>query len=144
METDNAFGTDIGRAIESEDPAAFAEAIEQASPEEMGTIMRQVSMAFMTGRNNPESQIAQKVSEEHISDYLRASEINMKKGFQERRETKIFVFALVVCGLFSFFLLISQLKDNPDLMEKVLYAVGGLITGAFGGYGFGSGKQKNN
>ena len=38
-------------------------------------------------------------------------------------------------------ILISMLKDKPDIMEKVLYASGGLIAGALGGYGFGKSKR---
>ena len=33
--------------------------------------------------------------------------------------------------------LVVLLKDNPDILEKVLYTLGGVITGAFGGYGIG-------
>ncbi len=36
--------------------------------------------------------------------------------------------------------LIILLKDNPDIMEKIIYTVGGVVIGAFGGYGFGKNK----
>ena len=38
--------------------------------------------------------------------------------------------------------MIVLLKDNPDVMEKIIYTVGGVIVGAFGGYGFG--KNRND
>lgn len=30
---------------------------------------------------------------------------------------------------------IALLRDDTDVMEKVIYAVGGVCAGAFGGYG---------
>ena len=47
--------------------------------------------------------------------------------------TIIMIFLIVIIVL---------LKDNLYIMEKVIYAVGGVIAGAFGGYGFG--KNKND
>ena len=41
-----------------------------------------------------------------------------------------------------FVILIILLKDNTDVMEKIIYTVGGVIAGAFGGYGFG--KNRND
>ena len=37
--------------------------------------------------------------------------------------------------------LVFLLSDKPDVLEKVLYTLGGLIVGAFGGYGFGKTKK---
>lgn len=36
--------------------------------------------------------------------------------------------------------IVILLKDKADIVEKVLYAMGGLIIGAIGGYGFGKTK----
>lgn len=38
--------------------------------------------------------------------------------------------------------IILLLKDIPDIMEKIIYTIGGLAAGAIGGYGFG--KFKND
>ena len=32
---------------------------------------------------------------------------------------------------------IVLLKDKPNIMEKMIYAAGGLIAGAVGGFGYG-------
>jgi len=32
-------------------------------------------------------------------------------------------------------------RDQPDMVEKILYAVGGLTAGLFGGYGYGKTKR---
>lgn len=39
-----------------------------------------------------------------------------------------------------FIILVILLKDTPDVMEKIIYTVGGVVIGAFGGYG----KNKND
>ncbi len=49
--------------------------------------------------------------------------------------------SLIVAMIF-FILLVILLKDNPDVMEKIIYIVGGVVIGAFGGYGFG--KNRND
>jgi hypothetical protein len=36
---------------------------------------------------------------------------------------------------------IVQLKNTPDVMEKIIFAIGGVTTGALGGYGFGRSKK---
>jgi hypothetical protein len=45
-------------------------------------------------------------------------------------------------GMVFFILLVILLKDIPDVMEKIIYIVGGVVIGAFGGYGFG--KNRND
>lgn len=61
----------------------------------------------------------------------------MKHTYQEMKHRKIFTFATIVIAMIFFVVIIVLLKDNPDVMEKVLYTVGGVVIGAFGGYGFG-------
>ena len=39
--------------------------------------------------------------------------------------------------------LVFLLGDKADILEKVLYTIGGLIVGAFGGYGFGKTKRND-
>lgn len=48
---------------------------------------------------------------------------------------------LVALALVFFTAIIVLLKDNPDVLEKIIYSVGGVIVGAFGGYGFGRQKR---
>ena len=142
MEMPTPINDSLEKAIENESPLEFIEAMKDASPEQQIALMRQVSMTIMSEKYSSENRIASKINEDHISRYLDASEKNMVKGYQERRDTKIFVGAMVVVGLVAFGIFICLLKDNPQVMEKVLYSVGSLIAGAFGGYGYGKSKSE--
>lgn len=59
-----------------------------------------------------------------------------------RKGRKIFTFLTMIVAMAFFILLVILLKDNPEVMEKIIYTVGGVVIGAFGGYGFG--KNRND
>lgn len=42
-----------------------------------------------------------------------------------------------------FIVVILILKDIPDVMEKIIYGLIGLVAGAFGGYGIGKNKRED-
>lgn len=86
---------------------------------------------------SPENTVMNKITSEHVSTFLDASREEMKHTYQEMKHRKIFTFATIVTAMIFFVIIIILLKDNPDVMEKVLYTVGGVVIGAFGGYGFG-------
>lgn len=52
-----------------------------------------------------------------------------------------FLGAMALLFMVFIVVLIVLLKDKPEILEKVLYSMGGLIVGAFGGYGFGKSKK---
>ena len=54
---------------------------------------------------------------------------------------KVFTFLTIVVAMIFFVIIILLLEDKPEIMEKIIYTLGGVIAGAFGGYGFGYGKQ---
>ncbi len=41
----------------------------------------------------------------------------------------------MIVAMAFFVVVIILLRDDTDVMEKVIYAVGGVCAGAFGGYG---------
>lgn len=106
-------------------------------------IMIQSSFGMM-GQVNQETSISKKITSEHITQYLDGARENMKNVFHERRENKIFIFGLVVVALIFFVILVCLLKSNPELLEKIIYAVIGLVAGAFGGYGVGRHKRTDD
>jgi hypothetical protein len=55
----------------------------------------------------------------------------------ERRDNKLFALTFTVLALSFCVVLVLLLKERPDLLEKILCAVGGIVAGAFGGYGIG-------
>lgn len=86
---------------------------------------------------HPENTVMNKITAEHVSTFLDASREEMEHTYEEMKHRKIFTFATIVIAMIFFVIIIILLKDNPDVMEKVLYTVGGVVIGAFGGYGFG-------
>lgn len=65
----------------------------------------------------------------------------MEYQFKESRDNKIFIGIVVFLFMVFIVVLVFLLCDKPDVLEKVLYTLGGLIVGAFGGYGFGKTKK---
>lgn len=93
------------------------------------------------GHLSQENEVAKKINESHITNYLDGAREQMQNDYKERHERKIYTAILVFFALAFFVIIIVLLKENPDILEKIIYSVGGLIAGAFGGYGFG--KRKN-
>lgn len=113
-----------------------------ALPEEQQLIVRAMMTSFqMTGMNNPESNLAKQWRPEHIQSYLDGAREDMQNAYKDRQQNRWFMLAIVVLALFMIAFIILTLKDTPDVMEKILYAVGGLVTGLVGGYGFGKTKK---
>ena len=40
-----------------------------------------------------------------------------------------------------FAVIIFVFKDNPDVVEKILFTTGGAIVGAVGGFGYGKARK---
>lgn len=112
-------------------------------PEEERKVIekRMVSMFQMGGSFSPESAISKKITEEHITQYLDGAREDMRNSYSEKKQGKIFLFLSLLLSMVFFIAVIVILKDQPDIMEKIIYTLGGLIAGAFGGYGFGKKKS---
>jgi hypothetical protein len=102
------------------------------------------SMSMMVGQFSRESAIEKNIQPEHISAYLEGMSDSTKRSFRERRENKVFALLLVAVALVFFIFLIDKLKDNPELLQNIIYAVIGLIAGALGGYGVGQKKRSDD
>ncbi len=112
--------------------------LETIPPKERKVIEQHMfSMVQMRGVASPETAVMKKITEEHISKYLDGAELEMKNSYTEKFQKKVFTFLTMLFAMIFFIVIIILLKDKPDIMEKVLYAVGGVIAGAFGGYGLG-------
>lgn len=96
------------------------------------------------GQMSQENEIAKKITERHISSFLDGSREQMQNDYKERHEKKIFTVILVFLALCFFIAVIVLLKDKPDILEKIIYSVAGLVAGAFGGYGFGRHQSKDD
>lgn len=87
-----------------------------------------------------ESSISDKITSEHISQYLISSEKNMEKTFDDNKSQRRFTITLSLIGVIAILVVIGMLKDNKEILQYVLTSIVSVILGGFGGYGIG----KNN
>lgn len=120
-------------------PAEIDEVLREI-PEEKRTLIKERISVFMSGQE-PESAISRKMTPEHISTYLKDAGDDMRLTHRERSQSRLFVF---IIGLFVFGLIgmvILTFQDKPDMIEKVIFAVGGCAAGFIGGFGYGRSKR---
>ena len=136
METENG---DIKNEIETL-PVEIDEVLREI-PEEKRTLIRERISVFMSGQE-PESAISRKMTPDHISTYLKDAGDDMRLSHRERSQSKwfIFIIGLFVFGLIGLVIMIFQ--DKPDLIEKIIFAVGGCAAGFIGGFGYGKSKRE--
>lgn len=121
---------------------ALIEQLPEDKREQVQKLVIQESFGMMgIGRLAPENELAKKINETHITNYLDGAREQMQNDYKEKHERKIFIVVLVALALVFFTAIIVLLKDNPDVLEKIIYSVGGVIVGAFGGYGIGRHKR---
>lgn len=107
--------------------------------ESITSIQRTQSMSFP-----PETLVMSKITEEHISEFLAASRENMQKSYEEKRNNKFFLCFLILIALIFVIAIIILLKDQAQIMEKIIYIFLGFLGGAAGGYGIGRKNGSNN
>ncbi len=120
----------------------LSEALEDMPPDVRKHVEKfMISSVQMGGVYRPENTISKKITEQHISQFLEDSRVQMKEDYKEKRESKIFSGIVLILILVFIIVVILLLKDNPEVMEKVLYSLVGLLAGALGGYGYGKTKK---
>ena len=126
-----------------EDLENIDEILEGVPEEHKKTIQKLIiSSIQMRGMISSENEVAKKITEEHITQYLEGSKLEMENSYEEKKHKKILVFLTIFLTMAFIVVIILLLKDIPDIMEKIIYTIGGLVAGAIGGYGFG--KFKND
>lgn len=104
------------------------------------TKMVQFSMQ-MGGAMNPQMELMRKMTPEHMSVFLETQKQANQNEYKESRDKKIFLIIALVIFSAVMIAVVILLKDKADILEKVLFAVGGLVSGFFGGYGYGKSKS---
>lgn len=124
-------------------PEELHEVLESVPPKQRKVIERSLMTIQMAGNiASPESAVMKKITEEHITEYLEGAREEMRNSYEERKSNRWFLLAVVIASMIFFVVIILILKDNPNIMEKVIYTLGGVIAGAFGGYGIGKNKRE--
>lgn len=113
-------------------------------PEEHREQMKQmiVSSFQMHAESSPSLEVMKKMTPEHITGFLEASKEEMEKSYRDRNFHRLFLAVMTIVAMAFVITIIVLLKNTPDVMEKVIYAGGGLVAGLIGGYGIG--KTRNN
>ena len=78
---------------------------------------------------SPSEQIAGKITEEHITEYLEGNREERREAYKERREKRFLAALELIAVLTSIVLVVWFLGDNPAILVNILYIFGGL--GAF-------------
>ncbi len=147
---ENAANTDVRDAVEKTPDEKFDEAvindvIDKVPEEDRHEVRKMMSLSMQMGRvmsNSPELELMKKMTPAHITMYLEGQKEAVKFQFMEEREKKIFLGLMLLISLIAILVLVYMLKQSPDVLEKVLYALVGLAAGAFGGYGVGRNRRE--
>lgn len=127
---------------DEEIPEEISELLENVPPEHRKEIEKfMISTVQMRGVSMPEMELMKKINDEHITTYLESAKEEMEMSYKERGQNKFFIAGVLLSTMIFIVVIILILKDIPDVMEKVLYALIGLVTGILGGYGIGKNKS---
>lgn len=118
--------------------------LENIPKEDRHEVRKMIGMSMqMGGVISPQMELMKKMTPDHVTSFLEGQREATRFQFKENRENKIFMVLMLAIVLVFVIVIIHLLKDKPDIMEKVLYAAGGLVAGAVGGYGFGKSKKED-
>lgn len=150
MNTENSKETEKVSADKSADEkfedAVINDVIEKVPEEDRHEVKKMMTMSMQMGRvmsASPEMELMKKMTSQNIDTFPEGQKAAMEYEFKESRENKIFLGIVVLLFMIFIIVLVFLLGDKPDILEKVLYTIGGLIVGAFGGYGFGKTKRND-
>ena len=124
--------------------AEIAEVLESL-PKEKRELLEPMIFSYtsMISRVSPEIEIAKKITDQHITKILEARDKSLELEYTDNKNKRRYSFAASVLACVVVLIIILLLKDNPDVMEKVIIGLGGVITGALGGYGYKSSKDND-
>jgi len=94
-----------------------------------------VSLLSIQSSRSPESEVAKKITSDHITKLLDNQSKSMDYTHQDEVQRKIYSFGVIVVAVVLIIVLVVLLKDNPDLLEKIISHLITLIGGALAGYG---------
>lgn len=126
--------------------AVINDVIDKIPEEDRHEVRKMIGMTMQMGRvmsASPEIELMKKMTSENIASFLEGQKEAVKYEFKAGRDNKIFLGIVLLLFMIFITVLVLLLKDSPDILEKVLYTLGGLIVGAFGGYGFGKSRSED-
>jgi len=110
-------------------------------PEEEQRLIRKITTTMSLTSDNPTAEILKKLNEKHIDTFLKDSGENMRLSFKERTQARIISIVIIALVLAFLVFIVFIFRDNPDIVEKVIYATGGFVAGGIGGFGYAKSKS---
>ena len=99
--------------------------------------MSQTMISGVMKRSNP---IAEKITSEHLTRLLENSDEQDKRDRAERKSEKNYQIIFLIIGLAFIGFLIVFLKDDKELLYKVIIAIISFV----GGFGIGKTRKSKN
>jgi hypothetical protein len=123
----------------------LAEALQNVPEEKRKLIINKMSHSFTMGmmrsEKSAEEILVSKMTSENIDTYLKNRDKETECSFKDRCQNRRFVIAIVVIAAILFAVVIFVFQDSPELVERIIFAIGGAIVGFAGGFGFGKTKR---
>jgi len=116
-------------------PDEILEAIPVEDRSRVKSMITQTMVSSVMKRSNP---ISEKVTSEHISKLIENSNVQDERDRKERKSNKNYQVIFLLIGLLFLGFLIVFLKDDKDLLYKIVIAVISFV----GGFGIGKTKIK--
>lgn len=116
-------------------PEEILEGVPEEDRSRIKSIISQTMISGVMRRNNP---ISDKVTSTHITKLIENSDAQDIRDRQERKSDKNYQLILLIIGLAFLGFLIVFLKDDKELLYKVIIAIISFVGG------FGIGKTAKN
>lgn len=75
---------------------------------------------------SPSEQIAGRITEDHITEYLEGNREERREAYKERREKRFLIALELMAVLTAIVLVVWFLRENPAILVNILYIAGGL------------------
>jgi hypothetical protein len=115
--------------------------LEGVPPEVRRTITAGFQMMFSGGPAGSQvaSRLVDKFAPEHVQMVLQSMEKESQRDYRSRRNDRLAMLAVVTLLLMFFGFLVVRLggANDPELLEKLVLAAGGVVCGLAGGFGLG-------
>lgn len=77
---------------------------------------------------SPSDEIAYRITEEHITEYLEGSREEKHQEYKERRDKRLLSALKLIAILVCIIMIVWFLKDSQAILVNILYIIGGLIA----------------
>ncbi|KMZ52571.1 hypothetical protein [Dorea sp. D27] len=77
---------------------------------------------------SPSDEIAYRITEEHITEYLEGSRQEKHQEYKERRDKRLLSALKLIAILVCIIMIVWFLKDSQAILVNILYIIGGLIA----------------